>query len=103
MTNSYLLTWLNFALLGSFGSSFGLSYFSRRDALASLATSVPTMLISSSSSVLLLDDGNKKLNLSDEELKSIIQSDLQKDFLVSADITRDIYDEAATFTDEIDT
>ena len=44
----------------------------------------------------------KLMNLSDEELKAIVLSDLEKDFLVSADITRAIYDESATFTDEID-
>ena len=78
-------------------AGFGLS--SRREALVSLATSVPSLLLSDNEGV----SGNEKLmNLSDEELKSIIQSDLKKDFLVSADITREIYDESATFTDEID-
>lgn len=46
---------------------------------------------------------DKQLNLSNEELKKIIISDMvDKSFLVSADITRSIYDESATFTDEID-
>ena len=46
---------------------------------------------------------DKQLNLSNEELKKIITSDMvDKSFLVSADITRSIYDESATFTDEID-
>lgn len=45
----------------------------------------------------------KQLNLSNDDLKQIILSDiLDKSFLVSADITRSVYDESATFTDEID-
>ena len=47
---------------------------------------------------------NKRRNLSDGELKKIITSDVvERSFLASADLTRDIYDEGATFTDEIDT
>ena len=46
---------------------------------------------------------DKQLNLSNEDLKQIILSDIvDKSFLVSADITRSVYDESATFTDEID-
>mmetsp|Transcript_5850 Transcript_5850/g.8277 ORF Transcript_5850/g.8277 Transcript_5850/m.8277 type:complete len:206 (-) Transcript_5850:215-832(-) len=46
----------------------------------------------------------KKLNLSDDELKDIVLSDLlDRHFLVSGDLTRAVYDESATFTDEIDT
>ncbi|KAL7435091.1 hypothetical protein ACHAXH_002486 [Discostella pseudostelligera] len=46
---------------------------------------------------------DKLTNLSDNELKQIILSDIvDKSFLVTADITRSVYDEAATFTDEID-
>ena len=46
----------------------------------------------------------KTENLSDEELKRIIKSDVvEKQFLVSADLTREIYDERSMFTDEIDT
>jgi hypothetical protein len=45
----------------------------------------------------------KQINISDEELKKIILSDIvDKSFLVTADITRSVYDESATFTDEID-
>lgn len=45
----------------------------------------------------------KQLNLSNDDLKKIILSDIvDKSFLVSADITRSVYDESATFTDEID-
>lgn len=46
---------------------------------------------------------DKLTNLSDNELKQIILSDIvDKSFLVTADITRSVYDESATFTDEID-
>lgn len=45
----------------------------------------------------------KQLNLSDDDLKRVILSDINNDFLVTAAITRSIYDESATFTDEIDT
>jgi hypothetical protein len=46
---------------------------------------------------------DKQINLSNDDLKKIILSDIvDKSFLVSADITRSIYDESATFTDEID-
>ena len=48
-------------------------------------------------------DSAKQFNLSDDALKQIILSDLvDKSFLVTADITRSVYDESATFTDEID-
>lgn len=45
----------------------------------------------------------KLTNISDADLKQIILSDMvDKSFLVTADITRSVYDESATFTDEID-
>jgi len=45
----------------------------------------------------------KQKNLSDDELKKILTSDIvDRSFLASADITRSIYDESAIFTDEID-
>ena len=46
----------------------------------------------------------KLTGISDAELKRIIASDVaEKQFLVSADLTREVYDEAANFIDEIDT
>ena len=46
---------------------------------------------------------SKQTGLSDDRLKEIITADMvDKSFLVTADITRSIYDESATFTDEID-
>jgi hypothetical protein len=48
--------------------------------------------------------GNKLANLSNEELAKIIMEDVTtKQFLASGDLTREIYDESAKFTDEIDT
>lgn len=46
----------------------------------------------------------KLTGLSDDELKRIITKDVvDSQFLVSADITREVYDESANFIDEIDT
>lgn len=45
----------------------------------------------------------KQKNLSDEEVKKIVTADVvERSFLVSADLTRSIYDESSIFTDEID-
>jgi len=74
---------------------------SRRSFLSATAASslLPLRSTADTSSV----QTDKQLNLSDEELKKIVLSDIvDKSFLVSADITRSIYDESATFTDEID-
>lgn len=47
---------------------------------------------------------DKKLKLSNDELKKIITNDInERQFLVTGEITRSVYDESATFTDEIDT
>jgi len=46
----------------------------------------------------------KKLELSDEQLKEIVKSDLlDRQFLVTGNLTPIIYDPTAKFTDEIDT
>ena len=46
----------------------------------------------------------KRTNLSDDELKDIVRADVvQRQFLTNGKLTRSIYDESATFTDEIDT
>ena len=46
----------------------------------------------------------KLTGISDEQLKRIITKDVvDNQFLVSADITREVYDESANFIDEIDT
>lgn len=47
---------------------------------------------------------DKLVNLPDEKLKAIIKKDiLEKQFLATGQLTREIYDESAKFTDEIDT
>jgi hypothetical protein len=51
-----------------------------------------------------IDRKNKQLNLSSEQLARIVIGDVtERQFMVTGDFTRSIYDEAATFTDEIDT
>jgi len=46
----------------------------------------------------------KLVNLSNEEISNIVRSDVvDKAFLATANLTREIYDEKASFTDEIDT
>ena len=46
----------------------------------------------------------KFVNLPDEKLKEIVKKDiLEKQFLATGQLTRQIYDESSTFTDEIDT
>ena len=46
----------------------------------------------------------KQIGISNEALAKIITQDVQENqFMVRADLTRSIYDETATFTDEIDT
>ena len=50
------------------------------------------------------DIANKLVNLSDAELKKIVRQDVvDHKFLTNGKLTRSIYDESATFTDEIDT
>ena len=46
----------------------------------------------------------KRKNLPPAELAKLVRADIeQKQFLVSGQLTREIYDESATFTDAIDT
>ena len=46
---------------------------------------------------------SKQTGLSNDRLKEIITADMvERSFLVTADITRSVFDESATFTDEID-
>jgi len=50
------------------------------------------------------DNPNAKLELSDDQLKKVVLSDiLEKQFLVTGNLTPSIYSPEATFTDEIDT
>lgn len=50
------------------------------------------------------DNSNKQNNLSNEEIAQIVKYDMtESSFLTNGKLTRSIYDEKATFTDEIDT
>ena len=77
----------------------------RRDVLALAATTgtaalLPTRAASATGTAV----GEKRRNLSPAELAKVVQTDLeQNQFLVTGQLTRDVYDESATFTDEIDT
>ena len=71
---------------------------SRRNFLSTAAVSATLLPLRGASA-----SSDKQLNLSNEELRKIIYSDMVDNaFLVSADITRSVYDESAVFTDEID-
>ena len=80
---------------------------SRRSFIRNTAALVPAVLVSRGQAAVAEDVvtvTNEKLGLSDAELKSIVRSDLlEKQFLVTGDLTRSIYKPTATFTDEIDT
>lgn len=93
---------------------------SRRDALRqTIAMSWAVVTASSSSSPSSLppsfwqvqpafasDDlqDKKQVGIRNDELAEIIQRDVQENqFMVRADLTRSVYDESATFIDEIDT
>ena len=76
---------------------------SRRSFLSVTAASASLLPLRTSADTSTSVTTEKLLNLSSEELKKIILSDIvDKSFLVSADITRSVYDESAAFTDEID-
>lgn len=67
---------------------------------ASVLTSLPQNALASGPS----GNTDKLVNLSNDELAKIITRDVtDRQFLASADLTREIYDESAMFTDEIDT
>ena len=73
-----------------------------------LAKSSATLALTSAISqqpALAADEIKPKLTgISDDELKRIITKDIvDNQFLVSADLTREVYDESANFIDEIDT
>ena len=45
----------------------------------------------------------KLTNVSDDELRKIVTADVkERQFLVTADLTREVYDESSNFIDEID-
>ena len=58
----------------------------------------------SASTSLEQDSSTKQTNLSNEEIAQIVKYDMtENSFLTNGKLTRSIYDEKATFTDEIDT
>jgi hypothetical protein len=78
------------------------SPFSRKDflksAFAAVAIASPVFSLSQEARA------EEKLTISDAQLKDIVKSDLvDRQFLVTGDLTRSIYTKTATFTDEIDT
>jgi hypothetical protein len=90
-------------------STFALTSGSRRALFRATCTAAllpATLLNRGQSAVAVVSDGitSTKIGLSDGELKQVVTSDLlDKQFLVTGDLTRSIYDPTATFTDEIDT
>lgn len=82
---------------------------SRREAMLSAGISVmiaPSIAqaAAASSGDLTGKQAPKRQSLSNDQLAEVIRNDVEvNQFMVSADITRDVYDESATFTDEIDT
>ncbi len=72
----------------------------RSDFLKTILTSVAAGTVLPSASIA----SDKQLNLAPSEIASIVEEDLVKNaFLTNGKLTRSIYDEKATFTDEIDT
>jgi hypothetical protein len=110
---SFLLCTTPSLVLG-WSSSSSSSPLSRRDAFQQVVATATTATVTSLAVVNLppafavedINDGGKKKklsNLSNTDLSKIITKDMvENQFLVSADITREVYDESATFTDEID-
>jgi len=73
---------------------------------AALASAVTTALATTTrpSAALEEDEKKKKVRLSDAELAKAVTADVvDRQFLATADFTRALYSEDATFTDEIDT
>ena len=71
---------------------------------AAAATSIYREAASASSLVEMGNGVGKKRNISPEELAAIVKADLEeRQFLVTGQLTREIYAEEALFTDEIDT
>ena len=80
--------------------------------VATVATATTAILVVGPSTASAVDaapntsstNPNRPFRLSEDELLSIVRDDIvQRQFLVTGNITRSIYDPAATFTDEIDT
>jgi hypothetical protein len=80
------------------GSRWDCRFVSRRAFGVAIASTATTVLTAGTPAVRAVE------KLSDAEVAKIVQSDLlDRQFLVTGDITRSIYQPTATFTDEIDT
>ena len=77
---------------------------SRNSAALAVATTTTTITPDSDTTATTTSTTTDKLNLSDDALIQIIRDDIvQRQFLVTGNITKSIYAPYATFTDEIDT
>ena len=77
-----------------------------RRAVLQAVASLPaiSLMVNSQQPSHAADDAYGKLDLTDEQLKEVIKSDvLKRQFLVTGVLTRSVYKPTATFTDEIDT
>ena len=76
----------------------------RRRFFASLPATAGAAIATTLPSDARADEGAKLVGLAPAELARIVKADVvERQFLCTADFTRGLYDEAATFTDEIDT
>jgi hypothetical protein len=96
-------------LLLSFSSTstHALSVSSRRQWLsqgASVAATGAALVGNAPHTLAGADTTNKLTNLSNEEFTKILEKDItEKQFLVTGNISRELYDESCSFQDEIDT
>lgn len=84
------------------------SPLSRRDAFQKVVVATTTATaeacITPLPAIAKANGDDKLYNLSNEALAEILTKDVvERQFLCNGDITRQVYDESATFTDEIDT
>jgi hypothetical protein len=76
----------------------------RAQFLQTAAVAASSLFLVNTNPAIAQEDTPKLLNLSNDDLKAIIQQDVvERKFLTNGKLTRAAYDEAATFTDEIDT
>jgi len=82
-------------------ASFLINSFLTTAAATTVLTTTPSIAIATTTTT---SNIKKQTNLSNADIAAIVRSDLvDKQFLCTADLTRSIYDETATFTDEVDT
>jgi hypothetical protein len=102
LTVSAVLAWSPSPSSSSFAVSRRGSF--EKGAAAVAAATAGLLIRPQTAEAATANTGNKLANLSNEELAKIIMEDVTtRQFLASADLTRQIYDESAKFTDEIDT